>query len=36
MVAISQTGSQGDKVFRDKKCYYTYERLAMKYRHLQE
>jgi len=31
LVAINQTRSQEDKVFRDKRCHYT---LAMKYGHL--
>jgi len=36
IVAINQTRSQEDKVFRDKKCHYTYVRLATKHRHSQE
>ena len=34
VVAVNQTKSQENKVFRNKKCYYTYKRLAMKYGHL--
>jgi len=35
MVAVNQTESQKDEVFRDNKCYCTYKRLATKYKHLQ-
>ena len=34
MIAINQTESQKDKVFRNKKWHYTYKRLTMKYRDL--
>ena len=34
MVAINQTRSWEDEVFRDKKHHYTYKRLAIKYEHL--
>jgi len=36
IIAVNQTRSQKDKVFRNKKCHYSHKRLAIKYRHLQE
>ena len=34
MVAINQARFWKNKIFRNKKCYYTYKRLAMKHEHL--